>query len=118
MRSEEFVAVIRLVVRDAAIRNTLSVLDSPPGRRPRQDLVEASAFFHELSPDERDVLRLIVTESVDSTIFNFLSVLDGVLAIESSPTKGTIELRYVRDGIASALNPPGGSFLHEIYNAK
>jgi hypothetical protein len=40
MNSQEFVNVVKLVVRDAAVADVLSVLDAPPGRRPNEALVK------------------------------------------------------------------------------
>jgi hypothetical protein len=38
MNKQEFVDVVRLVVRDRAASGTMGLLQRPPGRRPAEDL--------------------------------------------------------------------------------
>ncbi|WP_217999768.1 MULTISPECIES: hypothetical protein [Pseudomonas syringae group] len=53
MTPQEFVDVIRLVVSDAAISDTIDVISSPPGRRPDKKLVEISEFYNQQDTAEK-----------------------------------------------------------------
>ena len=44
MNGQEFVDVLKTVVRDSAAAGELTVLRSPPGRRPSSELVEQSIW--------------------------------------------------------------------------
>ena len=48
MSSEEFVDAIKTYVRDAAIRNVMTICSKPPGRSPEKELVEASRWYNSL----------------------------------------------------------------------
>lgn len=114
MDSRQFVDMLRIVVRDGAASEELSVLRSPPGRRPSTDLKERSKWYNSLQDDQKKILSSIILDVADRTVFGFLCVLDGVRAIEDDHDKGRLELRYVRDN-SSLLNPPEGEMLHDLW---
>ena len=114
MDAEEFVEAIRIGVRDAAVEGTLDTLKRPPGRRPSEAPVQRAAWFNSLDKEQQRLLSEIVLQAVDSTIFGFLCVLDGVRVIENGSDKGIFELNYVRKGTI-ALNPPDGPMLHDLW---
>jgi len=116
MDSQEFVDVIRLVVRDSAVSDTLDVLRHVPGRSPRPEDKERSAWYNSLDIEQKRIVAGVIKDAVDSAVFGFLCVLDGVRAIEDAPRKGHLELRYVKDGI-TLLNTPTGEMLHDIFNS-
>ncbi len=58
----------------------------------------------------------IVTSAVHATMFDVLCVLDGVIAIESSPKKSQLELNAVKDNRQTRLNDPRED-VHDIYQA-
>jgi hypothetical protein len=55
-----------------------------------------------------------VLDAVNRAVFGFLCVIDGVRAIEHGADKGSLELRYVKNG-SVLLNPPDGKVLHELW---
>jgi len=114
MNAQQFVDLLRIVVRDGAASDELSVLSSPPGRRPTPDLQERSKWYKSLTDDEKRILSSIILDVADRTVFGFLSVLDGVRAIEDGLDKGHLELRYVKQG-STLLNPPEGEMLHDFW---
>jgi len=57
MNSDEFVKAFKLAVRDGVAKDTVSVLESPPGRRPPKDLVKMSEFYNNLKVEEREVVN-------------------------------------------------------------
>jgi hypothetical protein len=94
MNSQEVVNVVKLVVRDAAVADILSALDAPPGGKPNEAHVKPSSFYNEMSLDDKRQIEQIVEMSVESSIFEFLCVLDGVRAIANGADKGSLSLLY------------------------
>ena len=117
MDSQEFIDAVKLAVRDSAVSEILGILSSPPGRRPKQEITEMSAWYNSLDMDQRRMVAGVIKEAADSAVFGFLCVLDGVRAVEDSPHKGHFELRYVKDGV-TLLNAPEDEMLHDIFNSK
>jgi hypothetical protein len=114
VNSEQFVDRIRIVVRDGAVSEALGVLNSPPGRRPSEELQERSIWYNSLDNDQKRIVSSVVLDAVNRAIFGFLCVIDGVRAIENDEEKGTLELRYVKSD-SVLLNPPDGEMLHELW---
>jgi len=114
MDTQQFVDILRIVVRDSAASQELSVLSSPPGRRPSPDLQERSNWYNSLSDDQKKILSSVILDVADRAVFGFLCVLDGVRAIEDDIDKGHLELRYVKDN-STLLNPPEGEMLHDLW---
>lgn len=61
------------------------------------------------------MLSGIIARSVDSGIFGFLCVLDGVRVIEDDETKGDFQLNYIK-GSKSLLNAADSPMLHDLYS--
>lgn len=117
MESEKFVTSIKEHVRDASITDTLEFIKKPPGRKPRKRHVEMSNWFNSLSDDDRHMVSKMMEEAVDSAIFGFFGVIDGVRAIEDTEEKTKFELYGVRNGCRTKINEDNSEFLHDIYNA-
>jgi hypothetical protein len=81
MGAERFVDAVYVAVYRTAIHGVLENLAEPPGRRPRQDLVDLSSWFNGLDEDGRDRVREVVRYSVDGAVFGMLAALDGVRAL-------------------------------------
>jgi hypothetical protein len=117
MDGNEFARVIKNVVAENSIRSVEEVVTDPPGRSPNKELLELSAWFKSLSENERGKAKLLISNSVDEAVFGFLSVLDGVRAIEGSGDKGRLLLYYVKGDERTLLNDETNEFLHDIYNS-
>jgi len=118
MSPEKFVDNIRLVVRDQTVRDMMSILSKPPGRSPKRELLDASVWFNSLDVESRTKLEWIIGRSVDSTVFGFLCVLDGVRAIEGIEDDAKLILDYRTDSGAVRINDEASEIsLHDIYNA-
>jgi hypothetical protein len=116
MEPPEFVAVMRQVAYDSAVRGTLTNLTSPPGRRPPASLVSASEWFAELDDQGKSFVSFAVRLASHATLFNVLAALDGVRVIDDPP-HGSLRLTYLDpDGNESVLNPAGAE-LHDELNA-
>lgn len=117
MTGDDFVKGIRQVVRDAAIKDSIAVLENPPGRRPRQQLLIQSDWYRALGSDQQELVKGVLRDAVDQAIFGFFCVLDGVRAIEEGEIKGDFELRYVK-GTSTPLNGRDLPMLHDFYQAQ
>jgi hypothetical protein len=119
MTSDEFIRRIRMVVYDSMVRGTIALLEKPPGRRPHQGLVRLSQWFNQLSPEDKDYVEKTIQLSVRDAIFQFLTVLDGVVAFrEADEEPGSFELWYKTPEESVLLNGPRGEFLHDIFAAE
>jgi hypothetical protein len=58
-----------------------------------------------------------VTYAINASVFDFLTVLDGVCAIENGPQKGDLELYYVKGSIKNQLNEQKGDLLHDLFQS-
>lgn len=104
MTPEEFVHAIDVVVRKAAAAGTMEILQKPPGRRPGPDLAELSWWFRGLGPDDRAAVSRVASLASDQATYNFLLVLDGLLAVEPAGEKGSLGLYYEKDDVRVQLN--------------
>jgi hypothetical protein len=116
MNADEFVRAIGIAVRDTSIKGVIEALSMPPGRKPDPEKLRLAEWFNALNDADKENIRTIVNSAVDSTVFGFLCVLDGVVAIEEAGPKGDLELWYVRDENRVQLNE--SMDLHDIYRAE
>ncbi len=114
MNTEEFVEVLKVVVRDGAASDVIGVLNAPPGRRPSRELIERAEWYKSLKEGEKKLLSEVVVDAVNRAIFGFLCVLDGVRSIEDGEDKGRLELIYHKDE-SVLLNPSEGEMLHDLW---
>src|ERR1700722_1125708 len=116
MTPEDFIIEIRQVVFESAVNGTLSVIQKPPGLRPPENLVVLSQWFMQLSDVDKKIFQSAIALAAHQATFGMLSVLDGVRQIEDGPSKGTLELRYLKNGQSVLLNGPNSVHLHDLFN--
>ena len=116
MTPEEFVKGLREVVLARAVDSTLSSIESPPGRRPRRELIEANTWYQTLSEQDRARLREVASMVAHQAVFGVLAVLDGSRVVENTPDKGTFKLAFRKGGKEWELNPLDGVPLHDLLN--
>ena len=116
MTPENFTAKIRQIVYESAINGTLSLIQNPPGRKPSENLVALSRWFATLSDTDKQNLEKAIAVAVHQATFGMLAVIDGVRQIEDTPSKGTLELHYKKDGQDILLNAPNSEYLHDLFN--
>lgn len=112
MTPEEFVAALEKTVLTAAVDATVATLEQPPGRRPRQDLVEASAWFRSLAAPDQAMLIRVLNMTAHHAVFGLLAVIDGSRAIEDDSEKGEFRLIFRKGSEQWDLTE--GNSLHEI----
>jgi hypothetical protein len=118
MNKEEFVRIIKREVRDNAITGCYSILSNPPGKRPKQDLLELSNWFNALGETDRTMVAKIATMVLDDGVFGFFCVLDGVRAIDLPEERGQLTLHYTRGAEDVDLTSEEGDYLHEIFTCE
>ena len=115
MTKEEFIRVIRQVVRDASISGCREILRSPSGRSPDPHLLALSEWFNQLPEDHQQKTVASMKMATDLAIFGFLCVLDGVRQIETDSEKGKLVLEFVKHGRSVVLNEASGHDLHDLF---
>ncbi len=115
MTPDYFVSALVETVHDASVNGTVETLIKPSGRRPAPRLVELSAWYHGLSPEDQGRLRLVVEQAVHATLFGCLCVLDGVRVIENPDERAELHLTSVFENSQERLNSPDKEHLHDIY---
>jgi len=115
MNSEQFISVIKEVVRRSAIKNTIENLEDPPGRQVKESEKDRSDWFNGLPNRDRSMVEGIVADAVDEALFGLLCVIDGVRAIEKSGVTSRLDLVF-RGEREVLLNNPDEIFLHDLYN--
>ena len=118
MKSDEFVEVVRAVVLESSVKSVDSLLRQPPGRKPKPELVELAKWFSGLSEEHHTKVIDVARLAAHQAVFGLLAVIDGARAIESSPVKGRLELKYVSQTGSRILNDPNGPQLHDLLNQK
>ncbi len=114
MNSQEFVDIIKEVVIDDSIKSVQTMLTRPPGKSPSENLVALSKWYNNLKDGDREMVFSIIKEAVDTGVFGFLCVLDGVRAIESGNNKGSLKLYFEKNEMQVLLNDPSDNYLHEM----
>lgn len=115
MNTKKFVKAYKTVVADAAIKDSISVFQKPPGRKPSEELIQISNYYNILNLEERKIIDMIVARVSYEASFGALCVLDGVRSIEEEGDKGDISLMYSKDDNIVDLNKDKD--LHDIFNS-
>lgn len=116
MTATEFVEKIRQVVYNSTVAGCLSLMQKPPGRKPSPQLAVLSQWFNQLSEADRAKVRAVIELATRQSVFGMLAVLDGVRQVEDTESKGTLELRYLKDRQSQRLNDPNSEPLHDLFN--
>ena len=117
MDETSFIESIKLVLRAGTIKDVVKTIENPPGRLPNESLIKLSNWFNSLNEEEKILLRKVIELSVDSSIFGFLCILDGVRSIENDIDKGCFELYYKKGESKTLINDESKDLLHDLYNS-
>lgn len=115
MKTTTFVAAIKRVVQQTAAKSTVSLLEKPAGRQPSSENLRLSAWFNGLSSEDQAMVKSVVDLAAGQATYNFLLVLDGLLAIEDGQEKGRLDLFFVKNGARTWLNDPASEELTVLY---
>jgi hypothetical protein len=114
MNAKDFVDAVREFALKASVEGTISLLVSPPGRKPDEDLLAVSAWFKALSETDQTMLKRALAMVAEQAVFGVMCILDGARVIEPAGPKGTFELRFIKNGHVDVLSGPDGELLHEL----
>ena len=114
MNSKGFVKAIELIA-SSALTGLLKTIAKPPGKSPAPNLVRISELYRSLSDKDKQIFSDALELAARQSINNFLLVLDGSLAIESTSDKGALELYYINDKERILINSSSEPSLNEIY---
>ena len=112
-----FIEKLHKVLKNGTINDIEDTIRNPPGRQPDKSLLALSKWYNSLQSEDKANLRRIINLSVDSAIFGFLCILDGVRTIEDNFEKGTFELYYKKGEKKILLYNENKEFLHDIYKS-
>jgi hypothetical protein len=115
MNQDKFIQGIK-GLRDNSIEEMEESLKDPPGRSPRKKDKEASDYWNSLDDREKNIIRYIISESTDMSIFSFLCVLDHVGFIEDTEEKSQFELYATKNGKRELINDGDKEELHNLFN--
>jgi hypothetical protein len=115
MMPREFVEAVKVAVQRGAETGLRTVLKQPPGRRPDPRLSALSSWYTALAPDDRAMVDAVLDLAAEQATYNFLLVLDGLIAVESFGGKGRLLLLHEGSGIRTLLNDPKGEQLTSIF---
>ena len=109
MKPEDFVKAVFDSAYKSGIQSVIEVVEDPPGRQPRPELLRLSSWYLALSDAERTVAQQLMRHSADAAIFGFLAMVDGVRVFDDEQSDieiqvGGVEVSERRD-------------LHEIFRA-
>ena len=111
--NEDFVNSIKEVVVETAFNSVKENLFRPPGKSPALRLIKMSEWYNKLNDSEKNILFQIIQESVDTAVFGFLCVLDGVRSFENE-NKGELKLYYEKGNEKILLNDKNSEYLHNL----
>ncbi|MPZ41623.1 MAG: hypothetical protein GEU95_26980 [Rhizobiales bacterium] len=115
MNQRDFVRAIKTAVYKAAAKGTIDLLRKPPGRRPDPELIELSEWFNGLRSKDQDTCTRAVDFAARQATYNFLLVLDGLVAIEPAGPKGRIDVLYENGGTPTRLNDENADQLSFLF---
>lgn len=119
MNQEEFVELIKKYVAKAGANDVIGNLIAPVGRKPSDKLLKMSNFYNAMDSASKKIIDEIVHEAIDTGIFGFLCLIDGVRSVNMNGEQNHLKLTFINDntGEEIILNNPKEDFLHDIYNA-
>ena len=117
MNKDEFISMINTQVHQSVTPGIKEILHEPPGRKPRNELVQLSAWFNDLPEADQEMAMKISNLASRHATFGFLCLLDGVRAIEDGPNQGELKLFYKKGLKKVLLNDNKGEFLHDMFYA-
>jgi hypothetical protein len=117
MNSNEFIESIKIGVEKATFDELQSLLENPPGRSPRKELLRLSDWYKSLDISDKENLQEIIKLTAKQSVFGMLCVIDGVRQIENTFDKGELVLEFHKNGIIIRLNDPNEEYLHDVFNS-
>jgi hypothetical protein len=114
MNKTEFIAAIEIV----AVRNVVKAVSEAlrrPTARPSPEALELSKWYSDLPSEAQEMTNRIIRMAATQATYNFLLVLDGLLAIEPQGPKGKLELYFIKADERLHLNDENSEPLTSLF---
>jgi hypothetical protein len=115
MTPDVFVRAIIQVVAESSALGVLHQLRKPSGRTPAEVERVLSTWFTSLDGQGQERVREIVERTAKQATYNFLLVIDGLLAIEKPGPKSKVALTVGDAHIAGGEVLPDGEALSSMF---
>lgn len=83
MTKEKFIYLLHEAVITAATTGVLSTIANPPGRKPKENIIQLSRWFKTLSKDNQKQIAKLVDIVAEECLFGVCAVLDGVRVVDA-----------------------------------
>jgi hypothetical protein len=111
-----FIEVVYRDVFRAATRDSLALVEAPPGRQPPESLMALHRWFSALGSDDREMVGKAMAFAADSAVFGLLCLLDNVRPVTAG-YRETLALK-VRSGSDERDLAPDGVELHAEFRGR
>jgi hypothetical protein len=117
MNKDTLVQKIKESLLDRGTKDLMVLYKNPPGRKPSQKLIRISQWLSTLKEEDQEIVRMVINDSIQSTIFGLFCILDGVRFLENEEEKTQFELYALLNSQRSLINKPDAEPLHDIFNS-
>lgn len=114
MNTQEFVAAIRTYVQEQTVNGLVKTFTTPPGKRPRDLLIQVSEWRARLTSDEQKLFDGVIAESVRVALFGLFAVIDGARVVDEDVDRFLITA-LSHDGGRTELNEDTAVDLHSEF---
>ncbi|WP_316812828.1 hypothetical protein [Pedobacter heparinus] len=120
MNQDEFIKILKRDVTKSGTNDVIKNLIAPVGRKSSEKLLKMSEFYNSMDDANKKIINEIIYEAIDTGIFGFLCLIDGVRSVNMNGEENHLKLTFINDntGKETVLNNPNQDFLHDIYNAE
>lgn len=93
--------------------------EDPPGRNPRSDVLSLSAWFRELSEEEKSRVVALMDDAARTSVFGLFCILDGVRKIGGGYEDGQFELSWISDetGERKLVSSATSDYFHDVFRS-
>lgn len=112
--AEDFVGAIYGHAFRGGVDAALESMEKPPGRAPRQHLLELNAWYITLDENDRAMLRKAVELAASYAVTGVLTLMDGVAAITDYHTR---EVHATLEGEGESILLAPDQDLYAIFGA-
>lgn len=120
MDRNEFIEAVYKYIALNAYTDAVESLKKPVGRQPSKEDILRSERYLSLSDEAKEVCDWVAKDSVDSALFGFFCVLDGVRNINATIANSRLRLTLETESetfiLADNTEYLGTPDLHDLYN--
>lgn len=94
LSADDFIDVVYRDVYRSAVKDSIDLIESPPGRTPAATLIEMHDWFVALSDENKKMVRKVLAFVSDTSVFGMLCLLDNARPV-SQGYQETLSLKVV-----------------------